>query len=475
MRSISWKLWGSLLLVVILSTGLMAFITNQLTDSRFQEYITQSNTNYAINIATSLGNYYENENSWDGLQAVISSMRISADYRLVVANTAGIIVADSDGDLIGDESSVIGLEDGVSITGNNTAIGTVYILTTGTTTPTMGRGRGRMGNTAATSEATAIANNAEEDFLHNINIALVISGAISVIVALTLGWILTRQITKPVLSLNKGALQIAKGNLRHRVNVTTKDELGTLAGSFNNMADSLEQGEEERRRIIADIAHELRTPLTVIDGTVDAIMDGIFEPDQERLSSIKEQTLLLTHLIKDLRDLSLAESGQLKLILRKTDIVDLLRRKIAQLQMQAQAKNIALTMHDAQNIPAVDIDATRIEQVIYNLTTNAIRHTHAGGSINVSINRFAKDIPHGLTGEHIVIAINDSGEGIAPEHLPHIFERFYRVDPSRSRNEGGTGLGLAIAKRLTQAHRGTVWADSELGKGSTFYVALPLE
>lgn len=371
-HSISWKLWCALLLVVVLSVGLMAYLANLTTGREFSQYLS------------------------GGMGQVMM-------------------------------------------------------------------GRGYMGGMMGV---------AEEVFLSRINFSLIISGLIAVGVALVLGFVLTRQVTKPVLSLSNGAKQIAQGNLKYRVKVNSKDELGKLAKSFNTMAVSLDNGEQERRRIVADIAHELRTPLTVIDGTVDAIMDGVFKPDKERLSSIKEQTQMLTRLVSDLRDLSLAESGQLKLELVPTDITDLLRRKIAQVEVKALEKHIALKLTISGTIPSINIDPTRIEQVISNLVTNAIRHTPNGGNITVSIKPFDRKPAYQIEKASVLISVADTGEGIPPEHLPHVFERFYRVEESRSREDGGAGLGLAIVKHLVLAHGGNVWAESEIGKGSTFYVTL---
>lgn len=366
-HSISWKLWGALLLVVLLSVGLMAYLANLTTGRVFSQYLSG------------------------------------------------------------------GMGQGMM-------------------------GRGYMGG--------MMLGAAEEAFLSRINFSLIISGLIATAVALILGFILTRQITRPVFYLSNGAKQIAQGNLNYRVRVNSRDELGKLAESFNAMAVSLDNGEQERRRIVADIAHELRTPLTVIDGTVDAIIDGVFKPDKERLGSIKEQTQLLNRLVSDLRDISLAESGQLKLELVPTDIADLLRRKLAQMEVKAREKNVELKLNVSGNVPKIKIDAARIEQVISNLVTNAIRHTPGGGNITVSIK------PHNDQKASVLISVADTGEGIPPEHLPHVFDRFYRVEESRSREEGGAGLGLAIVKHLVLAHGGKVWAESEVGKGSTFYVAL---
>jgi len=305
---------------------------------------------------------------------------------------------------------------------------------------------------------------AEEDFLDQVNDSLWKVGLITAAVALLIGLILTRQIARPIRALISGARHLTKGELSYRVDAKSHDEIGELADSFNIMASSLEKGEQSRRQLTADITHELRTPLTIIEGTVDGMIDGVFKSDSEHLSTIKEQTSMLTHLISDLRDLSLAESRQLKLNLTSTDMVKLVQRVVSSYEINAQEKNIRINLEKATQIPEIRIDPIRMEQVISNLLTNAIRHTPSGHNIDINV----KNDEGGL-----VISVADTGEGIAPEDLPHVFERFYRSDTSRSRKEGGTGLGLAIVKQMVEAHGGKVWVESKIGMGSIFNILLP--
>ncbi|MFH1169664.1 MAG: ATP-binding protein, partial [Chloroflexota bacterium] len=297
------------------------------------------------------------------------------------------------------------------------------------------------------------------------------AGIIAAVVALLLGLVLTRQITRPIRALVTGSGHIARGDLGYKVEVKSGDELGELAQSFNAMAHSLEKGERARQQLVADIAHELRTPLTVIEGTVNGVLDGVFAPDAEHLGTIREQTALLTRLIGELRDLSLAESGQLKLELGVTNMFELVRRKLSQAEIGAVKKGVRLGLDVAGEVPDVLVDPVRMEQVVANLLANAVRHTPAGGSVAVHLGTEAGG---GHRPGNLVISVADTGEGIAAEHLPHVFERFYRVENSRSRSDGGAGLGLAIVKQMVQAHGGRVWAESAPGWGSTFYVAIPL-
>ena len=413
---------------------------------------------YAQAVADSLGDSYAERQGWSGIEETLRSLRSSAGERLLVADRAGVIIADTAGEWLGKEAEEIGLSNGTPITVSGQVVGELYLLTSGGG----GMGRGPMGGWG--SRMMPMMQTSEQDFLDQVNDSLWQAGLIAVGVALVVGLILTRQITRPVKALISGVRHIARGELNYRVKVKSRDEIGELADSFNAMASSLERGEQSRRQLTADIAHELRTPLTVIEGTVDGILDGIFQPDREHLNSIKEQSTLLTRLIGDLRDLSLAESGQLKLNLASTNMVELLQRLASRYEVNAREKDVRLKLETAQEVPKVRVDPARMEQVVSNLLTNAIRHTPPGGSITVTIDS---------NKEGLVISMADTGEGIAPEDLPHVFERFYRSGGSRSRKEGGSGLGLAIVRQMVEAHHGRVWVESQPGRGSVFHILLP--
>ena len=458
MRSLTWKLGGALLLIVVVSVGLMAYLTNLSTTREFQQYVSRGNMMYTQSLADSLGDLYVEEQGWHNLQEILRNLPASTSQRIVVTDSSGVVISDTAGELLGRKAEDIGLSSGTPITASGQTVGNLYLLTSSD----MGMGRGHMGGRS--SQTIPMVITAEEDFLDQVNDSLWKVGLIAAAVALVIGLILTRQITRPVRALISGARHLTKGELSYRVDVKSRDEIGELADSFNIMASSLEKGEQSRRQLTADIAHELRTPLTVIEGTVDGIIDGVFKPDTEHLRSIKEQASLLTHLISDLRDISLAESGQLELNLAPTDIVELVRRMVSNYEINALEKNVRIKLEEVTQIPEIRIDPVRMEQVISNLLTNAIRHTASGGSITVTV----KNDEGGLA-----ISVADTGEGIAPEDLPHVFERFYRSGSSRSRKEGGTGLGLAIVKQMVEAHGGKVWVESKMGTGSIFSILLP--
>jgi len=272
-----------------------------------------------------------------------------------------------------------------------------------------------------------------------------------------------------VRELTQAAETLAKGDLSQRVPVRGQDELSRLAMTFNHMADSLQQAEEMRRAMTADIAHELRNPLAVQRANLEALQDGVYPLTPEHLQPVLEQNLLLSRLVDDLRTLALAESGQLQLELTPTNLPELVQRVVERIEPQAAAHQVSvlLTNHeDSQRVlPMLNFDPMRVEQILNNLLSNALRYTPPGGQITLQLSR----------DEHQAsLTIHDSGPGIPEEALPHIFERFYRVDRSRSRSEGGSGLGLAIARELAEAQHGTLTASNHPQGGAVFTLSLPL-
>lgn len=315
----------------------------------------------------------------------------------------------------------------------------------------------------------------ERGFLESANTSMWIAGFIAVAVALVISVFVARQITLPLRNLTFAAKRISGGDLSQRVDVRSRDEIGELGSAFNSMAESLARNEQLRRNMVADVAHELRTPLSVIQGNLEAMLDGIVAPDAANLSSIHEETLVLARLISDLRELSLAEAGQLKLQKEPADLRELVRKMAGKYRTEAQEKGLNLEVQVPEGLPLVDVDSQRISQVIGNLLNNALRHTAAGGRVTVAIQKSkpTKNFNY-CPGETLVVSVSDTGSGIPQQELAYVFERFYRVDKSRARISGGSGIGLAIVKHLVEAHGGKVWAESELGKGSRFSFDLPL-
>jgi len=310
-----------------------------------------------------------------------------------------------------------------------------------------------------------VLNPADEDFLRSVNLSILVTAAAVGILALVLGSLLFRQITSPMRALSQAAEAIAAGQLGRRVEVETDDEIGLLAESFNQMAESLAQAEVQRRNMVADIAHELRTPLTIVQGNLEALLDGVYDLNLENVAAIHRQSTLLSRLVADWRDLALAEAGQLQLEWGLVNLAELITQVNEGLETQAQDKGVTLQVNIPGEISPISGDEQRLKQVLFNLLSNALRHTPSGGTIT-TIAEIKED--------RVVIRVRDTGSGIPTEDLPHIFDRFYRADRSRARSTGGSGLGLAIAKRIIEMHSGQIWVESWLGVGSTFAFSLPM-
>jgi signal transduction histidine kinase len=281
-----------------------------------------------------------------------------------------------------------------------------------------------------------------------------------VLVGLFLAGRALRHAAIPVSDVMEAAERVAEGDYAVRVAERGPREVRALAHTFNAMTARLAAHDEQRRNLLADVTHELRTPLTIIQGNLEGLLDGIYPRDDAHLQYILEETQVLSRLIDDLRTLALAESGALQLAKEPTDLAVVVSEAVASFRAQADAARIALSANAAPDLPMLQADPARIRQVLDNLIANALRYTPAGGTIQVRC--FEQD-------RHIVVTVSDSGAGIPPEELPHIFDRFYRSPDSR-----GMGLGLAIARNLEAAHGGDISAESEPGKGTTIRFSFPL-
>ncbi|NTU83702.1 MAG: HAMP domain-containing protein [Chloroflexales bacterium] len=296
--------------------------------------------------------------------------------------------------------------------------------------------------------------------------ALLLSGGAATLVAVAVSLLVSARIVTPVRQMLAASRRIAAGHYVERVPATGHDELAALATEFNTMAGELEVVERRRVALIGDVAHELRTPLATIEGYTEGVLDGVVAPSDETWALIHDEVGRLKRLVTDLQELSRAEAKQLALNPQLVAPAELLQRAQARLAPQYAEKGVALSMAAPPDLPPVEVDADRILQVLVNLLGNALRATPADGQVWV-IGRLADDA--------LAIEVRDTGVGIAPEHLPHLFERFYRVDKARSRALGGHGIGLTISRALVEAHGGRMWVASDgPGQGATFGFTLPL-
>ncbi len=295
--------------------------------------------------------------------------------------------------------------------------------------------------------------------------SLVLAGGAAGAAGILLVGLFTRQALAPVRGLTGAARRLGKGDLAYRVPARRRDEVGELARTFNEMAAGLEEAAHQRRAMTADIAHELRTPLTNIQGYLEAIKDGVVQPDAETINVLHDQTVHLSRLVEDLRLLAIADAGRLQLDLRPERLDLVAEDAVAAFRPRAAEHRIGLEVVVPAPAPLVELDRTRMRQVIQNLVENALTHTPDGGQSTVSVGPSSPG--------QVILTVADSGRGIPKEQLARIFDQFYRVDPSRSRSTGGAGLGLTIVKRLVEAHAGTVHAESEIGQGARFVISLP--
>ena len=483
MRNSLWlKLMGAFLAVILSGAVVMFVLVNVATATQFRRFVLSGDVIQARELAAPLGDYYARQASWEGVETLLETgpaaspgawpmrgmmgpglmgrsmeemfemMRGAGPLldRVVVADASGIIVADSAGLLVGQEHAEH-LESGVPVVVDGLR-------------RERSAERQRVGTVLVGSMIEPILNPLDQDFLRSVNLSVLLSALAVGIVALVVGSLLFRQITAPLGALSAAAEAIAAGDLSRTVEMSSSDEIGRLGRSFNAMARSLARAETLRRNMVADIAHELRTPLAVIQGNLEALLDGVFDLTLDNVASIHEETMLLSRLVADLRDLALAEAGQLKLDRERTDLTALTARVVDSFQRQALEKGVTLTTELAPDLPPMEVDVQRVSQVLFNLFSNALRYTPTGGTITVRAER---------VGGQVQVAVADTGEGIPPEGLPYVFERFYRADKSRARASGGSGLGLAIAKQIVEAHGGRIWAKSWVGVGSTFVFTLP--
>jgi len=303
-------------------------------------------------------------------------------------------------------------------------------------------------------------------------LSLFLSTAFSVLASGAASLFVARRIVKPLRRMIATSRGIAAGHYHDRIEVSDDYEIGDLATSLNSMAATLEHTEQQRQELIGNVAHELRTPLTTIKGYMEGLIDGIVPANDATFALIGEEADRLSRLVHDLQDLSRIEESGVALHIRPALVGDIIGGTVQKMRPQCEAKGVTLTAAVAPGTPRVLADHDRVQQVLLNLVDNALHYTPAGGSIRIEAGVGPRETAAGDE-PPVRIVVVDTGIGIPSEHLPHVFTRFYRVDKSRSRGAGGAGIGLTIARRLTEAHGGTLTAESEPGHGSRFTITLP--
>ncbi|MCO6453061.1 MAG: HAMP domain-containing protein [Caldilineales bacterium] len=478
MRKSLWlKLMGIFALIIVVGVVVIILVVNLAVSTQFERLVHSGDLLQAQKLAGVLANFYAQQGDWSGVQDILVSQAlpdiehepghgmmmggVSADEmvdmmrvsgmgvdRVALADVDGVVVADTAGEQIGQRHPGEHLSMGQPVEVNGERVGTVLV--------------GSMIEPAL--------NPLDADFLSSVNLAVFLAAIAVGALALLLGSLLFRQITRPVTEVTAAAEALAAGDLGRRVPVRSDDEVGRLGDAFNHMADSLARQEVLRRNMVGDIAHELRTPLSLMQGNLEAMLDGYYELSPQNIEQLHQDTLMMARLVDDLRVLSLAEAGQLTLEREIVNVGELALRASESFKGQASEKDVTLTIEIEPNLPTISGDEQRLTQVLVNLLANALRHTPGGGTISVQCSVSSDQL-----GGWVQVAVSDTGEGIPTEDLSNLFERFYRTDKSRTRASGGTGLGLAIAKQLVEAHGGRIWAESEgMGKGSAFALELPV-
>jgi signal transduction histidine kinase len=443
LHSLRYRLLLAFLLVVVVVAGTLVLLAVRATSSEFQRYVERGSVLRDRRLQGMLATYYEQNRNWLSVQPLIEQMAKMSGERIILADQTGLVIADSDHRIVGQLASHTWQGPGTLILWDEVPIGVLFVRAP--TAPPLG-----------TPERT---------YLSAVNRWLLAAMLAAGVVAIALTLALSRRILRPVEALTEAARRMETGDISQRVAVQTKDEIGELARAFNSMADGLARLEQLRRNMVTDIAHELRTPLSNIRGYLEALRDGVTQPTPEVLGSLHEESMLLTRLVDDLQELALAEAGQLKLIAESVALAPVVSQVVSAMQPRAANRGLTIQVDLPDDLPLVHADSGRTAQVLQNLVNNAMAYTEPGGQIAVLAR---------AAGSEVDVSVRDTGLGIAPEDLSHVFDRFYRVDKSRTRATGGAGLGLTIVKQLVEAQGGRVWAESTPSVGSTFHFTLPI-
>lgn len=451
------KLLFSFVLITLVSVSVVVGLTYWGAASEVRSFMFQGSMVRAQEIAKTLEDYYQSNQTWNGADSLLSwtgsgmgmmgngggqgMMAGMMNQRLRLADATGRVISDTSTDQAQGSLTAEELTKAIQLKNGSQVVG--YLL----------------------PESAMIFSISDEQFLlSRLTRAALIAGLVGAGLSLLLAIFLAYQLMRPVRGLNRAAKLVEAGDFSQRVPVRGSDDLAQLSHTFNQMAGSLQKARESRQAMTADIAHELRTPLAVQMAHLEALQDGIYPLTPDNLEPILEQNRLLNRLVEDLRTLTLAETGELKMEPVKTDLQVLLEGVAGRFKAQAASKQVDIQLNLDPDCPAIRVDPGRIEQILNNLLSNALRYAPVGGQIGINLRKETSTV---------IMTVHDNGPGISDEALPHVFERFYRADRSRSRSEGGSGLGLAIASQIAELHGGTLTAANDPQGGAVFTLSLP--
>lgn len=472
------SLYLRLLLVIIgvalLAVIMVALISSRATSTEFQRFVRSDNGANLERLQTDLLTHYQQHGNWEGVSPVLDRISNLSGKQLILTDSNRSVIAVAPSALR--DARVRFLPDGnLEVERRRESEGRLRVDQVLLANPSRVELRDPAGVLVGMLYLVPVTQDEltqnEKRFLGTVNKSLLLAGAASAMLALVAAFFLARRIVRPVNALTSAAQRMKNGDLNVRVPVHGSDELAELARSFNSMADAMVRNEELRRNLVSDVAHELRTPLTSIRCQLEAMQDGLTEPGPAAINSVHEEAMQLNRLVEDLQELAQADAAQFSLDLQSVSVTEQVKRVARSLNSLAREREVEIEVGLRDDLPAVLADAGRLKQIFTNLLQNALMHTPAGGRVMVSATLNAT---RATSRDSVEIKIADTGSGIAPEHLPHIFERFFRTDESRSRATGGTGLGLAIVKQLVELHGGTVWAENAPGQGTIIRLTLPL-
>ena len=446
MRSITVKLIFSFLIIGLISIGIIVILAWQSTRNEFNRFVAVGR---GESLVSQPANYYTIKGSWDGVHEIFAPGAFPAAGNtrpypsFTIADENGYALFEGGGFHIGESIPEPVIDSGIPISADGQTVGVLVM----DQTPFPGTPH-------------------EQEFIRRTD-HLLLYGAIGAsIVALLLGIFLSRTISRPIRELTLATHAVSEGDLNQQVPVRSNDEIGQLSYAFNNMSAKLSRSVNARRQMTADIAHELRTPLSLILGHAEAVHDGVLPASRENFEIVREEATRLEHLVDDLRTLSLADAGELTIQPQTISPTRLLGEVASLYRLHAQSKNLTFHLDIMPSLSDIELDPGRITQVLTNILDNAMHHAPEGGIVTLR----AYSTP-----DSVEFRVHDSGPGLPPEYLERIFDRFYRADESRRRDQGGSGLGLAIAKSIVQAHGGTIRAENAPEHGLTVIITFPLK
>ena len=452
------KLWLRLsiafALVALVAVGLLSLVVQNQTNRAFVGYL-RSTWLQGTPLQETLVDYYRTHGSWEGVEDILGThmgnggphwRRSGAFPGLVLVDASGRVVYQGPAGSVIHSLSASELRQALPVQVDGKTVGYVLVR------PPHGGG--------------PHVSSPETLFLDRMRQVLLMAALLAILVSMVLGLGVSRTLTAPLRRLAEAARAVGAQEFHERVPLAGPDEVVEVARAFNDMAEALEAAKAQQRQMLADIAHELRTPLSVLQANLRAMLDGVYPMEPAEIATLYDEARLLNRLVEDVRDLALADMGQLPLHREQVDLIALVQQTASVFGVAADAQGIRLRVDVPKNASIlVEGDPDRLAQVLRNLLSNALRHTPPGGEIRLRV------VPKQ---EAVRVEVEDTGEGIPPEDREHVFDRFWRADTSRARQSGGTGLGLAIARSIIEAHGGRIGVESEPEQGSTFWFELPL-